>query len=191
MQAIYADGVTRDVTEQASYTVGNKLLAKFEQFALTPVADGQTELRIKFQGKALTVVVTATRATLPPGTATSAAVTVKFTSTTGLSLSRSVLFSGQRTTATITVTSGAPTLPAGRVVVSLGGRTLTELAVAAGSTGMVTYRLPKKSSGVYQVQATFVPTGDTVAGSTSPVKRFVVFATRSAIAAGKIPPPGT
>ena len=48
VQAIYADGVTRDVTEQASYTVGNKLLAKFEQFTLTPVADGQTELKIKF-----------------------------------------------------------------------------------------------------------------------------------------------
>ena len=57
VQAIYADGVTRDVTEQAGYALGNAALVKFEQFTLTPVADGQTELRIKFQGKALTVPV--------------------------------------------------------------------------------------------------------------------------------------
>ncbi|MCX6955321.1 MAG: DUF1549 and DUF1553 domain-containing protein [Verrucomicrobia bacterium] len=57
VQATYADGVTRDVTAQASYTLANKALAKFDQFTLTPVADGQTELRIKFQGKSLVVPV--------------------------------------------------------------------------------------------------------------------------------------
>ena len=30
VQAIYADGVTRDVTAQASFTLGNKTLAKFD-----------------------------------------------------------------------------------------------------------------------------------------------------------------
>ncbi|MHC5797612.1 S8 family serine peptidase [Lacisediminihabitans sp. FW035] len=126
------------------------------------------------QGKALTVIVTATKGKLPPGTATSAAVTVKFASATSLSLSRSVLFSWQQTTATVKLTSGAATLPAGKVVITLNGRSLTELPVAAGSSGVVTYPLPKKSSGIYSVRATFVPAGDTVAGSTSPVKRFVV-----------------
>src|SRR3954469_9406933 len=43
VQAVYEDGVTRDVTAQAGYTFGNKALIKFEQFNLSPVADGQTE----------------------------------------------------------------------------------------------------------------------------------------------------
>ena len=126
------------------------------------------------QGKALTVVVTATKGKLPPGTATSTATTVKFASATSLSLSRSVLFSWQQTTATVKVTSGATTLPAGKVVITLNGRSLTEVAVAAGSSGVVTYPLPKKGSGVYTVRASFVPTSETVAGSTSPTKRYVV-----------------
>ena len=44
------------------------------------------------QGRALTVVVTARKSTLPPGTATSAPVTVKFASVASLSLSRTALF---------------------------------------------------------------------------------------------------
>ena len=126
------------------------------------------------QGTVLTVVVTATKEKLPPGTATSAPVTVKFASVTSLSLSRTVLFSWQQTTATVKVTTSAPSLPAGTVVISLGARTLSELPVAAGSTGVLTLTLPKKSRGVYAVRATFVPTGETVAGSTSPAKRFIV-----------------
>ena len=126
------------------------------------------------QGKALTVVVTATRGMLPPGTATSAAVTVKFTSVTSLSLSRSMVSPGQQTTATVKVTSGAPTLPAGTVVITLNGRSLIELPVAAGSSDVVSYELPKNDRGVYSVRASFVPAGDSVAGSTSQTKRFVV-----------------
>src|SRR6185503_17912971 len=57
VQAIFADGITRDVTSQSSYSVANKSLVKFEKFTLTPVADGLTELKVKFQGKALTVPV--------------------------------------------------------------------------------------------------------------------------------------
>ena len=57
VQAIYADGVTRDVTTQASYSLGNKALAKLERATLTPLADGQTELRIKFGGRTLLVPV--------------------------------------------------------------------------------------------------------------------------------------
>lgn len=57
VQAIYADGVTRDVTAQASYSVANKALVKLDHATLLPVADGTTELKIKFQGKVLTVPV--------------------------------------------------------------------------------------------------------------------------------------
>ncbi len=57
VQAIYSDGVTRDVTAQASFSVGNKSLVKFDKFTLTPVADGATELKVKFKDKALTVPV--------------------------------------------------------------------------------------------------------------------------------------
>ena len=64
VQAIYADGVTRDVTAQASFTLGNKTLAKFDHFILTPVADGQTELKVKFQGKTLVVPVNIEAATV-------------------------------------------------------------------------------------------------------------------------------
>ncbi len=57
VQAIYADGVTRDVTAQASYTFANKALVKFDKFTVFPVADGKTDLKIKFEGKTLTVPV--------------------------------------------------------------------------------------------------------------------------------------
>ncbi|MCU1557596.1 MAG: serine protease [Microbacteriaceae bacterium] len=126
------------------------------------------------QGKAVTVVVTTAKGDLPPGKATSAPVTIKFASSTSLSLSKTVLFSWQKATATITVTSGASALPNGKVVVTLNGRTLTQLPVAAGSTGVLTYQLPKEGRGVYQVRATFIPDGDAVAGSESQVRRFVV-----------------
>src|SRR4051812_3186043 len=57
VQATYADGVTRDVTARASYSIGNKALVKLDQSTLFPVADGKTELRVKFEGKTLTVPV--------------------------------------------------------------------------------------------------------------------------------------
>ena len=107
--------------------------------------------------------------------ATSAAITVKFASATGLALSRTVLSPSQHTAATVKVTSGAAVLPAGTVEITLNGRSLASLPIAAGSSGAVTNRLPKQDSGVDPVRATFVPTAaDTVAGSTSPPKRYVV-----------------
>ncbi len=57
VQAIYADGVTRDVTAQAACTVANPGFAKLDKFALYPVADGQTELKVTFEGRTLTVPV--------------------------------------------------------------------------------------------------------------------------------------
>lgn len=57
VQALYADGVTRDVTADANFSIGSKAIAKLEKNALTPIADGQTELKIKFQGRTLLVPV--------------------------------------------------------------------------------------------------------------------------------------
>lgn len=57
LQAVYADGTTRDVTADASYTLGDKSLVRLENHTLYPVADGRTDLKIKYGGKALTVPV--------------------------------------------------------------------------------------------------------------------------------------
>jgi hypothetical protein len=57
VQAVYEDGVTRDVTAQATFTLGNANLAKLDHFTLAPVADGQTELKVKFEGRILSVPV--------------------------------------------------------------------------------------------------------------------------------------
>jgi len=50
VQAVYPDGLTRDVTTAATLTLGNKGLAKIENAVLTPVADGATELDVRFGG---------------------------------------------------------------------------------------------------------------------------------------------
>jgi hypothetical protein len=57
VQAIYADGVTRDVTGMASFAFASKGLAKIENQTVFPLADGETELRVKFEGKTLSVPV--------------------------------------------------------------------------------------------------------------------------------------
>jgi len=57
VQAIYADGATRDVTSDASYSFANRALVKMSQNVLYPLTDGKTELQVKFEGRVLTVPV--------------------------------------------------------------------------------------------------------------------------------------
>jgi hypothetical protein len=57
VQAIYADGLTRDVTTQATFALNNKSLAKIENGILYPLADGKTDLRVQFSGKSVTLPV--------------------------------------------------------------------------------------------------------------------------------------
>jgi Protein of unknown function (DUF1549)/Protein of unknown function (DUF1553) len=57
VQAAYADGITRDVTVSAKWSLGNAALAKIEKGVLTPLADGATELKVEFGGKTVTVPV--------------------------------------------------------------------------------------------------------------------------------------
>jgi subtilisin family serine protease len=122
------------------------------------------------QGAVLTVVVTATKDGVPPGTATSAGVTVKFVSTTKLTLAKSVLFSSQKNVATVKVTAGSTT-PTGSVTIKVNGTVAA--TVPLDGTGTAKYTFPKKRSGIYVVTATYAGS-DTVTASTSPAKAFWV-----------------
>src|SRR5439155_26089624 len=57
VQAIYADGATRDVTAEASFSLANRALVKLNRNVLTPLADGKTELQVKYEGRLLTVPI--------------------------------------------------------------------------------------------------------------------------------------
>ncbi|MGV8885942.1 MAG: S8 family serine peptidase [Microbacteriaceae bacterium] len=115
------------------------------------------------QGAVLTVVVTASKTDLPSATATSEGVTVKFTSTTSLSLTRNVMVSWQKTTAKITVKSGAG--PAtGTVKVLVNGKPLATTVTLDG-TGKATFTLPKLKGGIYLISATYAGDETTTASS--------------------------
>ncbi len=57
VQAVFTDGITRDVTDQATWTLANPALVRREGNTLHPVADGTTELKIDYNGQALTLPV--------------------------------------------------------------------------------------------------------------------------------------
>ena len=62
VQATYADGLTRDVTEQAVVAVANPAFAKLEKTTCLPVADGVTELSVAFAGLTVKVPVKVAKA---------------------------------------------------------------------------------------------------------------------------------
>src|ERR1041384_5271627 len=47
------NGVHRDVTAQAAFTLADPTKAKIEKGVVFPVADGETTLKVEFQGKSL------------------------------------------------------------------------------------------------------------------------------------------
>jgi hypothetical protein len=57
VQAVYPDGITRDVTAQAKATLANPAVARLDKNALTPLADGATELKVEYGGKSVAVPV--------------------------------------------------------------------------------------------------------------------------------------
>src|SRR5262245_54983969 len=57
VQASFPDGITRDVTAQAKFTVANPAFVKLEKNTLYPVADGATEVKVEFGGKAVSLPV--------------------------------------------------------------------------------------------------------------------------------------
>lgn len=65
VQAVYSDGITRDVGKEAAITVANPALVRRDGQTFYPVADGQTELKIEFGGQAVTIPVKVEKATEP------------------------------------------------------------------------------------------------------------------------------
>jgi len=65
VQAVYADGITRDVTDQATYTFANEGLIRREGNLLYPVADGETQLTVAFESKSIAVPAKVQRAAEP------------------------------------------------------------------------------------------------------------------------------
>ncbi|MBM4076640.1 MAG: DUF1549 domain-containing protein, partial [Planctomycetes bacterium] len=65
VQAVQADGITRDVSMNATWTLANPALCRQEGTTFYPVADGQTELKVEYAGKALSVPVKVEQATQP------------------------------------------------------------------------------------------------------------------------------
>src|SRR4051794_1484594 len=50
VQATFADGLTRDVTREATLTPANPALFRREGTTFLPVADGETELTVSYEG---------------------------------------------------------------------------------------------------------------------------------------------
>ncbi|MEQ2008613.1 MAG: DUF1549 and DUF1553 domain-containing protein [Limisphaerales bacterium] len=66
VQAVYSDSTTRDVTGQAQFALADKTFARLDKAAVHPVADGKTELQVKFEGKNLTVPVKVEKSSFTP-----------------------------------------------------------------------------------------------------------------------------
>jgi hypothetical protein len=54
---VYPDGLTRDVTATAGFSLANKGLARIDKATVYPIADGQTEVEIKYGGQRVRVPV--------------------------------------------------------------------------------------------------------------------------------------
>src|SRR5579859_3750350 len=65
VQAVHADGITRDVSGQAQWTLANPALVRRDGNTLWPAADGETELKIEFGGKSQAVPVKVEKAAEP------------------------------------------------------------------------------------------------------------------------------
>ncbi len=66
VQAVYASGITRDVTDEAKFVIANAQLARLENNIVYPTADGATELKVEFAGHSNTLPVTVKDAVANP-----------------------------------------------------------------------------------------------------------------------------
>src|SRR5262249_38234980 len=62
VQAMSADGATRDVTDAASFAFADQAVARVEKGWVVPLTDGRTELQVKFDGRVFSVPVTVANA---------------------------------------------------------------------------------------------------------------------------------
>ncbi|MES2794033.1 MAG: DUF1549 and DUF1553 domain-containing protein [Planctomycetota bacterium] len=65
VQAVYASGLTQDVTSQATMTLANPALCRREGNTFWAAADGATELKVEFGGKAATIPIKVEKAVEP------------------------------------------------------------------------------------------------------------------------------
>jgi subtilisin family serine protease len=119
------------------------------------------------EGKAITVVVTASKRNLPDGTATSESVMVKYSSSVSVSVSKHIAFSWNTINATVRVATSADAPATGTVMITVDGTTVDTITLEESDNGKVTVKLPKLDRGVHRVGAEFTPAGDNVTGSTS------------------------
>jgi len=66
VRATEASGIQRDVTAQAEFTVADPSKAKIEKAVLTPLADGETTLKVAFSGQSVEVPVKVEQAQADP-----------------------------------------------------------------------------------------------------------------------------
>jgi Protein of unknown function (DUF1549)/Protein of unknown function (DUF1553) len=66
VQATYADGITRDVTDQASLKLTNSKIVRLDRSHLSPIADGQTELHVSYKGRKLSIPISVSYSTNQP-----------------------------------------------------------------------------------------------------------------------------
>src|ERR1043165_6003377 len=66
VQATFADGITRDVTDQASVKRANSKIAGLDHANLAPLTDGQTELHVSYKGRKVSIPITVSNSTNQP-----------------------------------------------------------------------------------------------------------------------------
>jgi hypothetical protein len=66
VQARYPDGITRDITHEAKFTVANSALVRIDKGTLYPVADGATELTAEYAGLKVTLPISVKQAKFDP-----------------------------------------------------------------------------------------------------------------------------
>ncbi len=66
VQAVQADGITRDVTAKAKWTFSDPKRARVEGQNIVPVADGRTELRVKYRGHSAVIPILVEKAEYEP-----------------------------------------------------------------------------------------------------------------------------
>jgi len=57
VQAVYSDGITRDVADKAAFAAANAALVRQDGQTFWAAADGQTELKVSFEGKECVIPV--------------------------------------------------------------------------------------------------------------------------------------
>ena len=99
---------------------------------------------------------------------------VKHNTSTSLTLSRTLGFSWQTTTAKVSVSTDANTAPTGVVKIMVNGTTVKTVAVTAADQGKVNVTLPKLRGGIYFVKAEFVPADTTTTNGSSSSYRLLL-----------------